>query len=150
MKIRSATLSDLPTLRAYLQGIVEAERPMDECLKNGHIEYYDPSSFIENENANLIVAEINGHLLGCGAGVIRPSKDYYKHDQHLYLAMMYVEAEHRGKGINAKIIKALIAWARDKGVENCVLTVYPSNSGAIKAYEKLGFETALLEMRLRP
>ena len=150
MKIREATIDDVPTLKMFLQGIVEAERPMDACLQPEHIEYYDPADFINNSDSMLLVAEKSGALVACGAGSIKASKHYYVHDKHLYLAMMYVLPEYRGQGINQKILEGLIEWGRQNNVTYCKLTVYPQNTGAIKAYEKLGFESVLLEMRLRP
>lgn len=153
---REATLSDEQALKDCLQQIVAAERPMDSCLKEGHIEYYDPLLFVENENSNVIVAEVNHSdsqtsptIIGCGAAQIKPTKDYYHYSEVLYLAMMYVHQQYRGKGINGEIIQQLLAWGKAKGVEKASLTVYPQNPSAIKAYQKLGFEPALLEMRLR-
>lgn len=149
IKLRPATTNDLPVMHAFLQGIIAVERPMDACLKDDPIQYYDPADFIQGEDSELLVAHIGQEVIGCGAAVIKLSKDYVKHDQHLYLAMMYVAEAHRGKGVNGLIMDALIAWGKAREVTTCVLTVYPDNPGAIKAYEKLGFEPALLEMRLR-
>ncbi|MGB3726612.1 MAG: GNAT family N-acetyltransferase [Glaciecola sp.] len=149
ISIREASLNDLPILHEFLQGIVSAERPMDECLKDEHIVYYDPADFINDAQSLLLIAEVNQQAVGCGAAIIKPSRDYYKHKQHLYLAMMYVSPEHRGKGINGTVMEGLIAWGKQNNVTTCMLTVYPDNPGAIRAYEKLGFERSLLEMRLR-
>jgi GNAT superfamily N-acetyltransferase len=149
VSIREAILNDSAKLAEFLQGIITAERPMDECLKEEYIEYYDPVDFIKDEKSSMLIAEVNGVAVACGAGIIKPSKEYYKHNEHLYLAMMYVAPEHRGKGINGIIMEALIKWGKQKGVTTCMLTVYPDNPGAIKAYEKLGFKPSLLEMRLR-
>lgn len=147
---RPANLEDKPALDACLQHIITAERPMDPCLQSGDIEYYDPLDFIKDENATLIVAQDGDQIVGCGAGRIAPNKPYYRYDRCLYLAMMYVAQSHRGQGINGVIMETLIEWGKAKGVTNAKLTVYPGNPSAIRAYEKLGFETALLEMRLRP
>ena len=150
ISIREAKQSDINVLAEFLQGIVSTERPMDACLQDEYIEYYDPASFIEDEKSMLLVAVINNAPVACGAAIIKPSKDYHKHNEHLYLAMMYVAPEHRGKGINGLIIEKLIAWGEQRAVTTCVLTVYPDNPGAIKAYKKLGFEPSLVEMRRRP
>lgn len=149
INIRTATHHDLPYLRNFLQGIITAERPMDACLKEGPIEYYDPADFINDEKSLLLIADVANTPVACGAAVIKPSKEYYKHEHHLYLAMMYVVPEYRGQGINGLIIEALIEWGKTQGVNTCMLTVYPDNPGAIKAYEKLGFAPSVLEMRLR-
>jgi len=147
---RQATLEDKGALDECLQHIVTAERPMDECLKPGYIEYYDPLDFIKSEQSELLVAESDGVIVACGAGVIKPARDYYRYDEFLYLAMMYVAESHRGQGINGEIMRRLLDWGKSKGLTTASLTVYPDNPSAIRAYEKLGFEPALVEMRLRP
>lgn len=40
-RVRIATLKDLPTLLAFEQGVIEAERPFDPTIKAGNINYYD-------------------------------------------------------------------------------------------------------------
>ena len=121
---------------------------MDDTLKPGHIEYYDPADFINDKNGIVLVADVDGQLVGCGAAQICQSKHYYTHDKHVHLAMMYVDDAHRGKGINGAIMDALKTWGVEKGVTHFQLTVYPDNPSALRAYEKMGFKTALLQMRM--
>lgn len=146
---RPATIDDKVALDECLQQIVAAERPMDECLQTCFIEYYDPLDFIRLEDSHLIVAVHNNIVVGCGAAKIKQARAYYRYDEYLYLAMMYVADAYRGKGINGEIINRLIQWGKERGLNNASLTVYPDNPSAIRAYEKLGFKPALLEMRLR-
>jgi GNAT superfamily N-acetyltransferase len=146
---RLARAQDKTALDHCLQQIIAAERPMDECLDDGFIEYYDPLEFITHENASLIVAEQGDVIIGCGAAKLKKAKHYYHYEKSLYLAMMYVADAYRGQGINREIMQRLLTWGKDKGLTNASLTVYPQNASAIRAYEKLGFEPALLEMRLR-
>ena len=61
---------------------------------------------------------------------------------------MYVVPEHRGKGVNRKIVEALEQWSISKGVLEMRLEVYTNNVAAIKAYEKAGFTGHMLEMRM--
>ena len=75
------------------------------------------------------------------------SKSYLKHDQHAYLGFMYVLPEYRGKGINKLILGHLKDWALSQGLTELRLEVYSENSSAIKAYEKFGFKSHMLEMR---
>lgn len=150
---RPAIVDDKPELDECLQQIVSAERTMDSCLRDSHIEYYDPIDFVIDEEAMLFVAlEVDQHkerIVGCGAARIQSAKPYYRYESSLHLAMMYVAQSHRGQGINGVIMKKLLTWGKAQGVTNAKLTVYPNNPSAIRAYEKLGFEPALVEMRLR-
>ena len=148
INIRSAQIEDLSTLLQFEQGVIDAERPMDPDLKRDHIQYYDLKDLIISNQAKLAVAEVNGVLVGSGYAKIMNSKPWHKFDEHAYLGFMYTHPDHRGKGINPMIINNLKEWCRIKGVYNLALEVYHNNPGAIRAYEKVGFETRMVEMRL--
>jgi len=62
--LRTAVLNDLPILYKFEQGIISAERPYDETLRPGHINYYDLKKMIESEESEVIVAEINQEVIG--------------------------------------------------------------------------------------
>ena len=61
---------------------------------------------------------------------------------------MYVDPAFRGKGINKLILNSLKSWSKAKNVNHLYLDVYASNQTAIRAYEKAGFESNLIEMRI--
>ncbi len=145
---RKAELSDLKILLSFEQGIITAERPFDPTLKEGEIHYYDIAGMIAAPHVEVIVAEINGELIGSAYARIEDSKVYLKHPKHAYLGFMYVKPEHRGKGVNNIIIEALKQWVISMGVTEMRLEVYNENLPAIKAYEKAGFIPNLLEMRI--
>jgi len=96
----------------------------------------------------VIVAELNGEVIGSGYARITQSKDYLKHDRHCYLGFMYVKPEYRGKGVNNLVLQALKQWAKSQGINELRLEVYNDNQPAIRAYEKAGFTPNLLEMRM--
>lgn len=145
--IRKATPSDKPILLQFEQGVIEAERPYDPTLTRENTIYYDIDEMIRAPHIELLVAEVNGRLAGCGYARIESSKQYLQHRQHAYLGFMYVTPEHRGKGINQKIMEALKDWSVGQGVHELRLEVYVQNESAIKAYEKIGFVRHMYEMR---
>ena len=146
--IRPASLADMDTLLDFERGIVLFERPMDVTLKEGEIHYYDLAGLIQSPDAEVVVAEQDGELIGSGYAHIIDSKPYLKHQEHAHMGFMYVKPEHRGKAVNKLIIDALQQWGLSKGIHEFRLEVYHSNPGAIRAYEKVGFMPALLEMRM--
>ena len=146
--IRLATKNDLPTLETFMDGLVDAERPMDVTIKDGKVIYYDLESFILNENSVLYVVELNGELVASGYAKIKPDRIYLKHDNHAYLGFMYVPEEHRGNGYNKLIVEALFSWCKTKNINEIHLDVYDSNPSAIRAYEKVGFSKHMINMRL--
>lgn len=148
--IRKATLDDLPVLMEFMEGLVEAERPMDETIKDGHVVYYDLSKFIHAEHAELFVAELNNELVASGYVKILEDRPYLRHEKYAYLGFMFVPDKHRGNGYNQLIVDRLIAWSQERGIHEIRLDVYDVNNSAIKAYEKAGFKKHLINMRYDP
>ncbi len=52
---------------------------------------------------------------------------------------MIVDEKYRGKGIGEKILKDLIRWAKEQGVEVIELTTNPKRVAANALYQKVGF-----------
>jgi ribosomal protein S18 acetylase RimI-like enzyme len=150
IRIRPANNNDLETLLEFEQGVIEAERPFDPTLKSGDIRYYDLQEMINSDHIQLLVAEVNGIVVGSGYARIEQSKIFYKHPKHAYLGFMYVRPAYRGIGINRKIIDALQSWSLSKDIYELRLEVYYDNLPAINAYKKVGFSNHLIQMRLGP
>ena len=146
--IRPADLSDLALLLEFEQAIIEAERPFDDTIRDGpDVRYYDLENLITSADAEVVVAEVDSVIVGSGYARIEGSDTYLKHAEHSYLGFMYVVPEHRGKGVNKKIIEALETWTLEQGVTEMQLEVYFDNAAAIKAYEKSGYSPLILTMR---
>lgn len=145
---RPATVADLDTLLQFEQGVISSERPFDPTLKEGHINYYNLNELITAPYIQLVIAELNGEIIGSGYARIETSKIYLQHPQHAYLGFMYVLPQHRGKGINKLVINALKEWSVQQGITEFRLEVYFGNVPAIKAYEKVGFNSHMIEMRM--
>lgn len=145
--VRKATHKDLPMLLKFEQGIISAERPFDETLVSEKFHYYDLSARIDDPEAEVVVAEINGNVIGGGSAVIKDGKPYNIFNRYSFLGFMFVESAYRGQGVNKLIIEKLIEWSRQKGLKEIRLQVYSENLPAIKAYEKVGFKKILTEMR---
>src|SRR4030095_560757 len=146
--VRPAALTDLGILLKFEQAMIEAERPFDNTIRDGNdVRYYDLEDLIASADAEIVVAEIDGEVIGSGYARIETSKAYLKHLQHAYLGFMYVVPDHRGKGVNKKIVEVLEAWSVSRGVSVLLLEVYVENAAAIRAYEKSGYTGHVLEMR---
>lgn len=144
---RKATLNDLPVLDNFHQLLVSAERPFDETIKDGIVVYYDLRALIESDDAELLVLEKEGTLVGCGYAHIRKAKSYLTYEEYAHLGFMYVVPEYRGMGLNQQLIAALKQWVLSNGVKEVRLEVYEENLAAVKAYERAGFKKLLSTMR---
>lgn len=146
--VRKATLYDMETLLRFEQGVIKAERPFDITLKPGTIHYYDIEEMIKASHIELVVAELNGKIVGSGYARLEEAKPYLRHARHAYLGFMYVDPNYRGRGVNQKIIEALRTWSLSQNVSEMRLDVYFKNDNAIRAYEKAGFTKHMVEMRM--
>ena len=146
--IRKAAMTDLEKLLEFEQGVIAAERPYDLTLKKEKINYYDIEKMITAPDVEIVVAELDGVIIGSGYARIENAKPYLQHLQHAYLGFMYVDSHHRGKGVNKKIIDALTQWCILQNINELRLDVYQNNEAAIKAYEKVGFTKHMIEMRM--
>lgn len=148
--IRKATLNDLPTLLQFEQGVIEAERPYDVTLKDEKIYYYDIEELITASHIELLVAELEGRLIGCGyARMQQVTASKYKHQRYAYLGFMYVLPEFRGRGVNGMILAELKKWCKAQNLTELQLEVYHENPNAIRAYEKAGFSKLMVLMRMK-
>ena len=145
---RNAVAADLPVLLSFEQEIIKAERPMDPTLPGDSVSYYDLGAMLADEDALVVVAEINGKLIASGYAIKKRARHYLDHEFYSYLGFMYTDSDYRGRGINAAIVERLKEWSLAKGLGEIRLTVYEENIPAIKAYEKVGFKKHLVEMRL--
>ncbi|MDP9961224.1 GNAT family N-acetyltransferase [Chryseobacterium lathyri] len=150
MITRKATEQDLKVLLEFEQGIVYAERPFNSTLMDGEIHYYDLLHLIQAEDSLVLVTEENNEIIASGyARIKKPENNYSNFDRYAYLGFMYVKPEHRGKGVNKLILDELIRWAKSKDISEVRLDVYAQNESAVKAYEKAGFESLLVTMRMK-
>ncbi|NMP31298.1 GNAT family N-acetyltransferase [Thalassotalea sp. M1531] len=148
LQIRPATLADIDALKEFEQGVIAAERPVAENLREGEITYYDLIQLIADAQCQLLVAEVEKTLIGSSYMKIKPSPAHHKFDRHGYIGFVFLQPEYRGQGISQQLIQALFSWGKTHGVTEVLLDVYNDNAPAIKAYEKLGFKKSLVEMRV--
>lgn len=148
ISIRKAKIDDLKQLLVFEQGIITAERPFDPTLKEEKIHYYDIEQMILSTQVEILVATFESEIIGSGYARIETAKPYLKHLNYAYLGFMYTHPDHRGKGINSKIIESLKDWCRSQNIVELRLDVYDENLSAVKAYEKVGFTKHLVNMRI--
>lgn len=147
IKLREATIQDLPLLLEFEKGLIEYEREFTPNLKRNSFNYYDLRAYIENPEISVVVAEQHNIVIASGYALINKNKLYKNPEYYVFLGFMYVIAEKRGEGVNKMIMDYLLNWGKSKGYTEFQLDVYAPNISAIKAYEKAGFTFETLTMR---
>lgn len=151
LTFRQATLADLPTLRGFEEKLDAHERNLEPTLKKHKVwDYYDIPKLIRDAKKVLVlIAEINGQPVGCGFAEIKDNERHYIKPQYGYLTLIYVNESQRGKKIGRAIIEQLINWLHTHQIDEITLIAYATNTDALRAYKKYGFEPYIVEMKLK-
>lgn len=71
------------------------------------------------------------------------------HDGLACLNMVATDPAARRRGLSRRVLRALLAWAREAGAEGACLQVAAGNAAAVALYEGLGFRTELYRYHYR-
>ena len=82
---------------------------------------------------NVIAMDANA-ACGIAGGYLEQSDRRRAH-----LVSMWVAPRHRRLGLGAKLVDAIIAWARGQNAQTLELIVTSNNDAAINFYMRLGF-----------
>ena len=93
--------------------------------------------WIESPPGQTVVATEDGTVLGTAKmGPNRPGPG-----AHVSTASFMVAAGARGKGVGGELCRYALGWARQRGYAGMQFNaVVESNYGAVRLYERLGFE----------
>lgn len=101
------------------------------------VEAAKPASWFEERIAEGVVgAFVGGELVGM-AGYARQSNPKQAHKATLF--GMYLRASHRGSGLAARLVAAVVDHARAVGCERLLLACNAGNHVAVRLYESSGF-----------
>ena len=87
-------------------------------------------------HAAVFVAERHGEIVGR----LSVGRDPHPASDHVADLGLMVAKGHRRHGVGWGLLEQAARWARAVGVEKLELHVFPHNDGAIRLYERFGFE----------
>jgi ribosomal protein S18 acetylase RimI-like enzyme len=64
----------------------------------------------------------------------------HPHDEYGHVIGMLVDENYRGRGIGKALLDAAEGWARERGLPEISLLVFPHNERALRLYRSAGFE----------
>lgn len=104
---------------------------------------------IENDpNNELIVAELNGEVVGTLQLIFTPSLSY-QGGKRCTLESVRVDEQFRGQGIGREMMLWAIERARKEGCISMQLTTHGERKDAHRFYENLGFTASHVGMKLK-
>jgi ribosomal protein S18 acetylase RimI-like enzyme len=98
---------------------------------------YDGRNFINPQRAEFV--RQFGALSGTARFVMFKlfAQAYYQED--MYIDILAVSPDMRGKGVGTRLLEAVFQIAREKKFKSVSLEVVDTNPGARRLYERLGF-----------
>lgn len=134
--IRSARVDDAPLILELIEGGALADSPhaaadvadVEDALRE----------IIESECCDVLVATLDGEVVGVAQLMT------FRHLQHrggrcAEIESMHVDGEHRGHGVGALLLDALVTAARERGCYRVQLTSNKQRADAHRFYERNGF-----------
>jgi len=143
-RVRSVTTEDAPDVQALLEldpesfELLEGAplRP-DEALEV--ITELPPGVPPERKYNFLLEPEAPAPGQPGGAAALLSLVEGFPDDGTWYLGLIIVAPAARGQGLGTRAIEALCAHARERGGTALRLAVVPTNTGARRLYDRLGF-----------
>ena len=144
---RIATRADLPFIVHLLaDDELSSQRERDEIPL---LESYDAAfEQIQNDpNHELIVAELNGEVIGTLHLMFLPSISY-QGGWRAQIESVRVSGKYQSQGIGSEMMRWAIQRAKRRGAHIVQLTTHMSRRDAHRFYDRLGFKTSHLGMKL--
>jgi ribosomal protein S18 acetylase RimI-like enzyme len=149
--VRRATEADLDSVAKLNRELTEYHVKFDEHYKfKKNIEEISRqyhSSNITSENKMLLVAEVDGEIVGFMLGKIEKTPPIYQTEEFGQLLGTFVKEEYRRKQIGEKLTLKLLEWFKSKGIKRVELSVDVRNKIGVSAWTKYGFEPFHYQMK---
>lgn len=103
---------------------------------------YEFFNYIRDPDKQLLVAEIDGHVVGYATLETMGTTFLNMSQQPVaFIRDFGVDSNFQHKGIGSAIFKGCVKWAKRNGLNTIQLTVWEFNQQAISFYRKVGMET---------
>ena len=134
--IRVAVKADAPKILQLIQDLALYEKAPNEAVAT--LEQIEQTLFSDLPSAFAHVAEVNGEVVGISIWFLNYSTWLGK--PGIYLEDLYVDPEHRGKGLGLALLKELATICVERGYERLQWWVLDWNQPSIEFYTSLGAE----------
>ena len=108
------------------------------------------ASFVEADDADFLLAELDGEVVGLVAIRRRARPDYpmFRPGEFVLIEDLVVDERRRRRGIGTALLEAARRWSGQRGLGSMELVVWAANSEAVDFYRKHGFGMRQYRMRL--
>lgn len=147
MLFRRATRDDLPAIvRMLADDELGSSRERDENpLPNSYHQAFD--AIEKDPNHELIVAEMNGEVIGTLQLIFLPSISY-QGGLRSQVESVRVDKKFQNQKIGSQMMEYAIQQAKARGAHIMQLTTHESRKDAHRFYARLGFKASHVGMKL--
>lgn len=136
--------SDHPALCDCFIALQDHEHAFDPEVETGAqlVDSYVPFMLerAERPGAHLIVAELDGAVVGFVTALVQPRAEPDDPDLvHVEIGELSVLESHRGQGLGHRLIEAAAQVGTDGGATSLRVKVRAANTGARRLYAREGF-----------
>lgn len=142
MHIRVANTKDIEQLRRlYLELETDGVKYQPEHFIIGYRDDDFFNSIFENDNQDILVADIDGTVIGFSHVMISKQKNVacLKTQTAVYIQDLDVLESERNKGIGKLLLEASKEYGIRRGADFIRTQVFPQNIEGIRFYERNGF-----------
>ncbi len=139
VEIRPATSGDIDRLLVFanelfaerLETLPRRDGPFTRAMEADFV-----AEYADDPNALLLLATAEDSVVG----VVNFKPCERPEEAHGGIFGVSTAKAWRGRGVGTRLIRALIAWAPERGFRRIALEVFANNPDAVRLYERLGFE----------
>ena len=137
--IRKANQNDAHTTNELLTFLIKDEKKYDSNINDNCVVNRLYEDIIPNESNIVLVAEVNGNIVGYLFGYLVNNGDAYI-NKVSKLEAVYVAEEYRKNGIATELIREFKVWSLNNNVVFMEVQVLNNNFEAMKLYVNNGFK----------
>lgn len=151
MLIRSATPADVPAVLPMVAKICALHESWDSA-KYGFMPHPEQryekwlTRLTNNERSVFLVAEDQGQLIAFLVATVEQEIPIYRLQEFAFIHDLWVEPEHRQKGIARQIVMLSIERFHQMGVKQIRLDTAAVNESARRLFASCGFRFSTIEM----
>ena len=101
---------------------------------------------IEDEDCRVLVAELEGTVIGYVYAAIEPLSWKELRDEAGFIHDIVVDPAHRGGGAGSQLLDVAIEWLRSRGMPRVMLWTAEQNVGGQRLFARSGFRRTMVEM----
>ncbi|MDB9374384.1 GNAT family N-acetyltransferase [Nodularia sphaerocarpa] len=151
MLIRSATIDDVPAVLVMLAKTCALHESWDAAkygLRAHPEQHYQKwlTRLVHKERSVFLVAEYEEKLVAFLAATVEPEISIYSLQEFAFIHDIWVEPEHRKKGIAPQIIKLSVERFQQMGIKQIRLDTVAANESARQLFKSCGFRLTTMEM----